>query len=296
MPCRRDPSAGTASHDVFDPEARAAARAERVGEHRRFALEQRATLSHRSAAEYHGIPLLTDPARAEVTVRHGRRTPTTLMTSAEVHRRVLTPSDHADGVTTPLRTVLDCAIDLPFAEALAVADGALRSDADAPSLVGRTELREAAERSSKRVRAGLRRIAELADGRAANPFESALRALALDIPGLSVEPQVDIAVSLSSRTVKTDAYRVDLADRRLGIAIEADSYTWHGNKAGFVRDCWRYSTLVAAGWLVLRLSWDAVVTEPAAVRELLALLVEVRTRELECQQCGHLRVAFPMSA
>ena len=44
-----------------------------------------------------------------------------------------------DGVTSPLRTVLDCARRLPFSEALAVADSALRS-----GLVTEDELRLAA--------------------------------------------------------------------------------------------------------------------------------------------------------
>lgn len=295
----------SAVHDAFDPEARAAALAERVGAHRRLGHEQRVVLSHRSAAEFHGISLLSDPTRPEVTVRHGRGNGSALNRLAQVYRRRLEAADHADGVTTPLRTVLDCAIDLPFAEALAVADAALRSDGESPGLVGPTELREAAELTAKHVRTRVRRIAEVADGRAANPFESALRALALDIPGLSVEPQAEIAVSLGSGALGSSGtgsdeddqvYRVDLADRRLGIVIEADSYTWHGTKEGFVRDCWRYSALIAEGWAVLRLSWDAVRSHPEAVRQLLALLVQVRTRELCCEACGHVRTLFPRAA
>jgi hypothetical protein len=55
----------------------------------------------------------------------------------------------ADGVTDPVRTVIDCARDLPFDEALAVADSALRS-----GKVGPDALRQAAARSPRTGRDG----------------------------------------------------------------------------------------------------------------------------------------------
>lgn len=276
-----------------DAAARAAARAERVGVHRRWAGSRRLVLSHRSAAEYHGFELLRDPPRPEAIIKRGTRLDPTLRRTGEVRQRRLAPDDHRDGVTTAVRTVLDCAADLPFAQALAIADSAIRPQGEAPPLVGVTELLGAAHRAPKRTRAKVRRVAECADPGAANAFESALRAIALEVPGLCVETQVVLTDTGQEwfgdlAAVEADAclYRVDLADRRLRIVLEADSYTWHGTYGGFAKDCWRYSCLVAGGWLVLRLTWDAVMNRPDEVRALLERLVDLRIDEVTCRACG----------
>ncbi len=275
--------------DPGDAAARAAARAERVGAHRQWARAHDATLSHRSAAEYHGLPILTAPAKPEVIFIRGRRVERALRSAAQICSRELTPAERADGVTSAVRTVIDCAADLPFAEALAVADSALRRpDEGTLSLVGRQELLYAADETPLRVRAKVRRVIEHATGKAENPFESALRAIALEIPGLSVEPQVAIHTS-GDTDEDSSQHRVDLADRRLRIVIEADSYAWHGSKSGFIRDCRRYSEVSADGWLILRFTWDAVINRPAQVRALLERAVALRMRELTCETCGQVR-------
>ena len=104
-----------------------------------------------------------------------------------------------------------------------------------------------------------RDVARLADGRAANPFESVLRAIASSVPGLQVEPQV--AIDLPTGTVY-----VDLADRRLAVVAEADSFAWHGSRRALWRDCRRYNRLVLRGWLVLRFAWEDVMFYPEYVR------------------------------
>ncbi len=122
-----------------------------------------------------------------------------------------------------------------------------------------------------------RRTAALADGRAANPFESALRAICLDVVGLDVEPQVTIR----------DPHllgRPDLTDVRLKVVLEADSFEWHGDRAALHRDANRYNALVAAGWLVLRFSWEEVMFHPERVRAVLEAVVAARTEQL-CAGC-----------
>ena len=52
--------------------------------------------------------------------------------------------------------------------------------------------------------------------------------------------------------------------------LEADSFTWHGSRAALARDAARYDRLVAAGWRVLRFSYEAVMGEPEWVRAQLA--------------------------
>lgn len=171
----------------------------------------------------------------------------------------LTEEERAQQATSPLRTVLDCAARLPFDEALTIADSALRAGA-----ICYEELLLASARQPKRHRAKCLAVAEAADGRAANPFESVLRAIALDIPGLAVEPQHWIGER-----------RVDLADPRLGLVIEADSFEFHGERRQLKRDCERYNALTAEGWVVVRFAWEHVMFEPDYVRAVLVRAVSL---------------------
>ena len=158
-----------------------------------------------------------------------------------------------------------CGRRLPFDEALAVADSALRDGFP----VARLHALAAAARGPGSAR--LRRVAAHADGRSDNPFESVLRAIAIDVPGLEVEPQVRIAGELGL------SVRADLVDRRLRIVIEADSFEWHGDRTALRRDARRYDLLVANGWTVLRFSWEDVMHDPDFVRAVLQATV-VRTQ------------------
>lgn len=204
-------------------------------------------VSHLSAAEQHRLPLLLPPETASVTVPPNAHPPPR---SDVVYRwRSLAPADveRRAAVTTPLRTVLDCAADLDRLEALAVADGALRL-----GLVHQEDLLAAAVRRRRGRRAACW-VAEHADGRAANPFESALRGLALSAGCTGFEPQVRID---AGRPV-----RVDLADRRRRVVLEADSFEWHGDRRALRRDARRYDELVRAGWTVLRFAWEDVMLD-----------------------------------
>ena len=102
-------------------------------------------LSHRSAAEYYELPLLVDAREAELIVPRGGRVDAGAVPTAGVRRRNLTDAEMTAGVTAPLRTVLDCAADLPGAEALAALDSALRGDEQHPPLVAAAQLSDAAD-------------------------------------------------------------------------------------------------------------------------------------------------------
>jgi len=121
-------------------------------------------------------------------------------------------------VTPPVQTVVDCARWLPFDEALAIADSALRHGS-----VTRDELLAAMSSSRGKGSPSVVRVLCAADGRADNPFESALRAISLEVPALRLVPQVEIR-SRGRRMV-----RPDLADERLRIVAEADSFEHHGS-------------------------------------------------------------------
>lgn len=227
--------------------------------------------SHRSAALRHGWELLVVPDRPEITVPKHRRLTQAHRAGVELHWSDLTSDDVADGTTTADRTLVDCLRSLPFREALAVADSALRHD------VSQNRLSALAGGIQGPGARQARRVAALATPLAHNPFESGLRAVAVDVPGLAVEPQVPIYDP-------GFLGRPDLVDRRLRIVLEADSFAWHGKRARLARDCRRYNALVAHGWLVLRFSWEDVMFHPDQVRADLEAAVGLRTNLL-CPAC-----------
>jgi hypothetical protein len=224
--------------------------------------------SHLSAALHHGWPVKTAPPGPMVTVRGNARVAPEQRASVTLFWRPLNHAEVADGVTDPVRTVIDCARDLPFDEALAVGDSALRSGKVDPDT-----LRQAAARSPRTGRARAVRVAEAADGRAANPFESVLGGVALDVPGLSVEPRVTLGAEDTDGMLVIG--RVDLVDVAAGIVIEAESWEFHGSKEAFARDLRRYTAMVRAGWRVVRFGWDDVMNDQdrvqAVLRDVLAL-------------------------
>lgn len=222
---------------------------------RRSAVRLAGLASHTSAALHWKLALARAPLRPHVTVAPSRSR--VLARGVDVHWSYVPPEDAGDHVTEPRRTVLDCARTLPFTEGLAVADSALRD-----RLVDHADLRQRAAllRGSGAVLA--RRVAAAADGSAANPFESVLRALALEA-GLDVRPQVVIADSGFFA-------RVDLADEGRRLVLEADSFTFHGHRAALERDSRRYDELVLLDWRVLRFAWDHVMLEPEWVSSVLA--------------------------
>lgn len=204
-------------------------------------------VSHESAAQYWKLEMLTQPAEAHVTVaphtRHRPRRGVVLHYS-----EVSGPDDHG-AVTSPVRTVLDCARTLPLAQALSIADSALRR-----ALVTTEDLVVAAHRLKGPGRQSIIRVAESADSRAANPFESGLRAILIGSGIRGFEPQCEVQLPSGS-------IWVDLGDAERRIALEADSFAFHGSKEALLRDCRRYDELISAGWLVLRFGYEHVTLE-----------------------------------
>ncbi len=226
-------------------------------------------VSHTSAALQHGWSVSAVPVRPHITVAKNRLLTEEQKVGVELHRTNLGPDDFAGLVTSRERTLLDCLRGDPVADGLAVADSALR-EGFSPSRL-RALTRDARGPGSRQVRW----IAEHADGRAANGFESSLRSIALTVPGLNVVPQVSI---------REPAFlgRPDLVDAVLGIIVEADSFEWHGGRAALARDARRYNQFVVHGWLVLRFAWEDVMFHPREVRAVLLAAVAERTE----RHCG----------
>lgn len=226
-----------------------------------------AVLSHSSAALHWGWKVKTVPDRPHVTVRRKRHLSAEQRRKVVAHWRDLTAGEASGGVTSPERTLVDCLTDLPFDEALAIGDSALRAgDITAARLVA---LVASARGPGSRQ---ARRVAAHADRRAANPFESALRAIALDVRGLRLIPQVTI------RTPRLTA-QPDLVDPERRVVLEADSHTWHSSRRALRRDCTRYNALVLDGWTVLRFTWEQVMFEPAYVRACLETALAMTDRQ-----------------
>lgn len=218
---------------------------------RRAAVLCNGYVTHVSAAMHWGWEVRAAPRRPQIAVP--RRRPLPRVQAAEVSR--LDPRAELVGwATSRVGTVLICAQDLPFADALTVADSALRHGDVTPE-----ELTEAvAGLDDERVR----RVVEFADGRAANPFESTLRALAIEA-GLGVIPQYEIKA-------RNLVLHPDLVDPIAGVVLEADSWEFHGkDRRAFDSDCERYTALVVTGWRVLRFTWVQVMHQPAYVRSCL---------------------------
>lgn len=194
-----------------------------------------------------------------MTVRRKRHLAKEVQRAHEVSWRDLPPDAITAGRTNALLTVEDCARTLEWPAALTVADSALRCGDVEPE-----ELSALADRLRGRHAVAARRVLRQADGRAANPLESCLRAIALDIEGFHVQPQQVIAAPGVFAVV-------DLADASHGIVLEAEGFEHHGTRAGLQRDCERYTLLASLGWIVLRFSYADVMGRPDWVRRMVEL-------------------------
>lgn len=208
------------------------------------------------AALHHGWAVKTVPTVPQVLVSRGR----TLRGGrpAVVHRAELRPHEVDGHWTSEERTLQDCLRRLPFDEALSVADSARREG------VGQGVLDRLAAEARGPGSRQLKRVAAMCTPLTANPFESVARAIALDVPGLRVLPQV---------VLDGLGYRPDLVDERLRLVIECDSFEWHGKRSALERDARRYNDMVVSGWLALRLVHADVMHRPGVVHSTLVAAV-----------------------
>lgn len=228
-----------------------------VGEAPRRAHAVSGVLSHGSAAAWWGWGQKAVPEVPQVTVPKDRRV---VGDRAGIHFVDLRPHEVHDGiVTSPERTLVDCLRTSSYDAGLAVAESALRS--------GRVDdlalQRVAAVRGPGSAR--VRRVVADADVRAANPFESVLRALALTA-GLAPVPQQRIQHG-------REWIVPDLVDAPRRLVLEADSFAWHGNRAALRNDCRRYTWLARHGWCLMRFAWEDVMHQQDYVLEVLRDMV-----------------------
>ena len=106
---------------------------------------------------------------------------------------------------------------------------------------------------------------QLASADAGNPFESVLRAIAIGVPGLAVVAQG-----------KVGQWHADVADLRLRIAMEAESFEFHALPEAFRHDIRRYTDMTRLGWLVVRFVYEDVMRRPSYVHAALTDVVALR--------------------
>jgi very-short-patch-repair endonuclease len=232
-----------------------------------LARQLRAVRSHATAAAHWRLALPPqNDAAVHLTVRwkaHRRGG-----TAATLHYRDLADSEIDGDVTTPLRTVVDCLREESLRVALSVGDSAL-----ATGLVTAEQLREAVDPlRGPHSRKAKDRLC-LLDARAANAFESSMRAILIAAGILGFQPQVNI------RKGGKWVGRVDLAHRGLRIVIECDGFDTHGGREAFVTDLVRHTELTAAGWRTLRFTWEQVMFHPEWVLEQVRLAIAAAIRE-----------------
>ncbi|MGL5826608.1 MAG: DUF559 domain-containing protein [Nocardioides sp.] len=223
-------------------------------------------LSHLSAAAHWGWEIGLPPDRPQITLHRKQPQPAEASTPIELFRRDLPGTERDGWATTPLATVLDCARDLSFQDALAVADSALRH-----GRVTRDELLNATAKLRGARGRRTRSVAEQANPRAGTAFESMLRAIAIEA-GLRCIPQYEIQVGDLT-------LHPDLADPLRGVVLEADSWAHHASKDAHDRDCARYNAFTSTGWAVLRFTWPQVVFAPSYVHGVIQATLAVRATE-----------------
>lgn len=226
-----------------------------------------AVVSHTDAALLWGLELAVTPARRTVTVARNRSRAS--REGVAVHRADLTAAqwERRDGlrVTTVVVTVLDLCRSLPLAQAVAVADSAVRR--------GAVELADLTQAlcllPAGRGRDRVARVLGLVDERCGSVLESLVRVLLAE-HGLR-PPQTQLEVRVRAGLIG----RVDFAWPDARLVVETDGFAFHADRRTYRDDRRRGNALVLAGWRVLRFSWEDAVRHPeyvvATVRAALAL-------------------------
>ncbi|MBA3525064.1 MAG: hypothetical protein H0T85_11060 [Geodermatophilaceae bacterium] len=180
------------------------------------AVRIRGILSCTSAARFHDLPIMsTRPDRPHVTVPRSRGR--ARAANATVHRRELVPDDHDESCTSPLRTVLDCARELPFPAGVVLCDAALHRGLQP------AELDTAAMHARGPGAQQLRRVVAAADGRAESPIETLLRLVAGSLGDLALQVAI-LGVG-----------RVDMVLDGL-LVLEADGFAHHKDRDTYRND------------------------------------------------------------
>lgn len=224
-------------------------------------LGARACLSHEVAARLLGIELVDDDGTCRVTVprNHSRRTaPGWRVVRADVPELEVLEEDGLR-CTDAARTTRDLARVLPFPEAVAAADSALRQgimSAEAVPLMLRAQGRGAAK---------VRRVGRHVDGLSGSVLESLLR-VALAEAGIPAPRTQHRILDEHGDEVA----RVDFCWPEQRLIVEADGFAFHSGREDYRRDRRRMNELERLAWRVLRFTWEDVTQRPGHVAALVS--------------------------
>jgi hypothetical protein len=220
-----------------------------------------AVLSHRSAAMAWGLRSAPGPIDITASGGHGRRR----RGIADHHGR-LTPVDvtarHGIPITTVPRTLLDLAETVPRKELMRALDAAVRARLYSRAALEAIIARSPGRRGLKPLNAAL---TALHPGKALT--RSAFERLALPLLATQGIPRGEI-------NARAAGYEVDLLWRDHRLAVELDGRAFHASPASFRDDRRRDADLQAAGYRVLRFTYQQVTEETGwvvtRIRQLLA--------------------------
>jgi len=203
-----------------------------------------AALTHRSAGALWGITRWRD--ELDVTAKSKHRRP-----NIRLHRsRTLDAQDvthhHGIPVTTPARTLLDLADVLNDASLTRAVN-----EARLQRLVTLNELAALLRRSPGRATTRLRPHVDHATQPTRSHFEDAFLRFT-ERHGLP-RPEVNQRVA---------GYEVDMLWRHERVVVELDGWAYHGAKAQFDRDRDKDAALLAAGFPVVRVTWERLMRAP----------------------------------
>lgn len=207
--------------------------------------------SHESAAVLWGLESVR-PAQMWLTVprNHSRTRPP----GVTVVRALVEETEVRGGmrVTTPLRTVVDCARVLPTLEAVVIADSALRQ-----GLITDDELLAAGARACGRGARRVRDMAALVDPMSGSLLESVLRVLLVE-NGLAPDRTQHPICDEDGQVIA----RVDFAYLAARLIVEADGFEFHSNRNDYRKDRRRANAYCRHGWRLLRFSFEDIRFHP----------------------------------
>jgi hypothetical protein len=211
-------------------------------------------LSHRTAAALWRLTPSMPPFVELTTTGRRRRSRPGLV----LHHAATVETMVRDGLplTTPIRTLRDLAATRPLREVEAAASQALVLKLVAAHTLGRQQ------------GPGSAVLARLA-GAGVAPTRSELERRFLRAAGRAGLPTPQVNVRLG-------AYVVDFLWPEQRLVVETDGAAFHGHHLAARRDHARDAELQMRGYLVLRLTWQEVVDEPAAATARVARALSLR--------------------
>ena len=212
-----------------------------------------AVSSHITAAQLHRLPVDGD-GRSHLTTLGIHRTPYNTV----VHRVLLRASEVVclDGLvmaTDPARTALDCMAMMGVDEQLRLWSWVSTRQILSVAALGQATADRRGHPGNARLRQLLALVRNGAVSAAEHRFHKILRGASLFgwSTGVTIYDGAGTIIAI-----------VDILFARQRLVIEIDGYAAHSSKHAFIRDRRRQNRLVAAGYTVLRFSWEDLTQQP----------------------------------